>query len=51
MEEQEALTQALAGRYRIKREIGSDGKSAVFSPDDKTLRQPALQRGSDPWAV
>ncbi len=41
----------LADRYTIEREIGSGGMATVHLPDDKTRRQPAVQRGSDPWAV
>ncbi len=47
----ERLRSALADRYTIEREIGSGGMATVCSPDDRTTRQSAVQRGSDPWAV
>ena len=48
---EERLKAALADRYTIEREIGSGGMATVYLADDRPLRHPAVQCGSDPWAV
>ncbi len=48
---EERLRSALADRYTIEREVGSGGMATVYSPTDRTTRQSAVQRWSDPWAV
>jgi hypothetical protein len=43
------LTTALAGRYRIDRELGAGGMATVYLADDLGARRTALSIGARAW--